>query len=210
LLNALFGACDAHALHDDRFEWAVARAGGGGADDDRLKNAFLHKTPTFGTLNTYPEEWLTRVILRCVTAGWVDFQGGDRPVVAVTEEGRAVIFEKRPAKINLPSFRRPVVSDHYTSRKKARYQSPRPEKEFDKMGTEIFEALRAFRIETARDEHVPPYVVASDRTLRDVAMLRPETLNDLLLAHGIGQAKVEKYGADILKVVRTICAANDP
>jgi len=181
-----------------------------GADDDRLKNAFLHKTPTFGTLNTYPEEWLTRVILRCVTAGWVDFQGGDRPVVAVTEEGRAVIFEKRPAKINLPSFRRPVVSDHYTSRKKARYQSPRPEKEFDKMGTEIFEALRAFRIETARDEHVPPYVVASDRTLRDVAMLRPETLNDLLLAHGIGQAKVEKYGADILKVVRTICAANDP
>ena len=181
-----------------------------GAEDERLKFAHLHQTPTFGTLKTYPEEWLTRLILRCVTAGWVDFQGGDRPVVAVTEVGRAVIFEKRPAQLRLPSFRRKVVQERTTGRRKPSYGPALPEKEFDRLANEIFESLRTFRIETARAESVPPYVIASDRTLRDIAMLRPDSFDDLMLAHGIGQAKSDKYGADMLKVVRTICEANDP
>ena len=181
-----------------------------GAEDERLKFAHLHQTPTFGTLKTYPEEWLTRLILRCVTAGWVDFQGGDRPVVAVTEVGRAVIFEKRPAQLRLPSFRRKVVQERTTGRRKPSYGPALPEKEFDRLANEIFESLRTFRIETARAERVPPYVIASDRTLRDIAMLRPDSFDDLMLAHGIGQAKSDKYGADMLKVVRTICEANDP
>ncbi len=181
-----------------------------GAEDERLKFAHLHQTPTFGTLKTYPEEWLTRLILRCVTAGWVDFQGGDRPVVAVTEVGRAVIFENRPAQLRLPSFRRKVVQERTTGRRKPSYGPALPEKEFDRLANEIFESLRTFRIETARTESVPPYVIASDRTLRDIAMLRPDSFDDLMLAHGIGQAKADKYGADMLKVVRTICEANDP
>jgi len=72
----------------------------------------------------------------------------------------------------------------------------------DTEGRELFEALRAFRIETAREEQVPPYVIASDRTLRDIALLRPANLDELLLAHGIGPAKAERFGAALLKVVR--------
>ena len=48
---------------------------------------------------------------------------------------------------------------------------------------------------------MPPYVVASDRTLRDIATLRPDTLQALEMAHGIGPAKVEKYGEALLAVV---------
>jgi ATP-dependent DNA helicase RecQ len=44
-------------------------------------------------------------------------------------------------------------------------------------------------------------MVASDRTLRDIALLRPRTMNDLLLAHGIGRHKAERYGAGFLAVV---------
>lgn len=181
-----------------------------GADDDRLKYAGLNDTPTFGTLNTYPEEWLTRLILRCVTAGWVDFQGGDRPVVVVTDEGRDVIFEKRPAQLRLPSFGRKVARVSSSVRRKSNQRPVVQEKVFDQIGTEIFEALRSYRIETAREESVPPYVIASDRTLRDIAMLRPDSFDDLMLAHGIGQAKADKYGADLLNVVQTILRAHDP
>jgi ATP-dependent DNA helicase RecQ len=48
---------------------------------------------------------------------------------------------------------------------------------------------------------VPPYVVASDRTLRDVARLRPGDRSQLEQAHGIGPAKAERYGAELLAVV---------
>ena len=48
---------------------------------------------------------------------------------------------------------------------------------------------------------VPPYVVASDRTLREIAAQRPRTVDDLLLIHGIGPAKAKRYGKGLLAVV---------
>ena len=67
----------------------------------------------------------------------------------------------------------------------------------------LFEALRAWRLETARTEKVPPYVVASDRSLREIAVLRPRPLreDELTIAHGIGPAKAAKYGQAILEVL---------
>ena len=49
---------------------------------------------------------------------------------------------------------------------------------------------------------VPPYVVATDRALRDIAALRPASLDELEQAHGIGPAKAARYGAGLLEVVR--------
>ena len=55
---------------------------------------------------------------------------------------------------------------------------------------------------------MPPYVIASDRTLRELAEIRPRTLADLQLAYGIGPHKVERYGAGLLAVVtRTLADA---
>ena len=65
----------------------------------------------------------------------------------------------------------------------------------------LFEALREHRLTLARAEGVPPYVIASDRTLRELAEIRPQTLDALRLAHGIGPHKVERYGAGLLAVV---------
>ena len=66
----------------------------------------------------------------------------------------------------------------------------------------LFEALRRYRLERARRDGVPPYAVATDRALRDIARLRPADLDALEQAHGIGPAKVARYGAELLDVVR--------
>jgi ATP-dependent DNA helicase RecQ len=68
--------------------------------------------------------------------------------------------------------------------------------------TALFEALRAHRMEIARRDGVPPYVVASDRALRDVARLGPTDFETLQLANGIGPSKAERYGEGLLAVVR--------
>jgi len=77
-----------------------------------------------------------------------------------------------------------------------------PGVESDDAGRTLFEALRAYRIEAARRAKVPPYVIASDRTLRDIVTLRPTTLDELQLVHGIGPSKADKYGEAILDVVK--------
>jgi ATP-dependent DNA helicase RecQ len=66
----------------------------------------------------------------------------------------------------------------------------------------LFEALRAWRRATAAKQGVPPYVIFHDRTLAEIAALRPATLADLAGVGGVGQAKLDHYGQAVLKLVR--------
>jgi len=181
-----------------------------GADDPRLASAGLTQTTTFGVLADRTEEWLTRLLRRCVTAGWVDFSGGDRPVVVLTEEGGRVMRGEHPARLLLPVARTPAdrrASGGATV--KVRGKTTIVVEDLDEVGQRLFEALRRHRLALSRKESVPPYVVASDRALRDIAALRPRTPAELELAHGIGPAKVAKYGAGFLAVVAEAAAATE-
>jgi len=168
-----------------------------GDPDERLDRAGLSATPTFGNLREHSREWLTRLLRRCVTAGWVTFKGGDRPVVLLTEEGREVMKGERPARLLLP----PIALT------RAAAGSPRPVKrpatadDLDAAGRALFEALRAWRLGVAREAAMAPFMVASDRTLRDIARLRPRTPDELAQAYGIGRHKADRYGAAVLRVV---------
>ncbi|MBE82433.1 MAG: hypothetical protein CME21_07695 [Gemmatimonadetes bacterium] len=133
-----------------------------------------------------------------MTAGWVDFSGGQRPVVMLTEGGQDGIHERRSARILLPPDKKAKVRVT-GSRKSSRPAATSVD--LDEVGRCVFEALRAWRVETARKEKVPPYVVGSDRTLREVAMLRPKQEEALVQVHGIGPAKLAKYGEAMLDVV---------
>ena len=196
------GLCGVARIHG-RFGLTAAVKLLKGASDERLRRARLDRTPTFGTLGDHTEEWLLRLLRRCVTAGWVDFQGGDRPVAVVTTEGREVIYDRYPARLLLPpKLRARPSGDAGQRRGGGRAAAEAPVEELDAAGLELFEALRAFRIEEARRQQVPPYVIASDRTLRHLAVLRPDSPATLELVHGIGPAKAERYGEALLAIVK--------
>jgi ATP-dependent DNA helicase RecQ len=179
-----------------------------GDRDPRLAGSGLDRTPTFGILSDRDEDWLLRLLRRCVTAGWVDFSGGDRPVVVLTSEGRATMRGERPARLLLPPTRRsPTPAPGPAPRRRVVDPS---DVELDAEAGALFQALRRYRLGVAHRESVPPYVIASDHTLRDIAVLRPRTLGDLQLAYGIGPAKAERYGEGLLAVVRDASRAGEP
>ena len=66
----------------------------------------------------------------------------------------------------------------------------------------LFEALRTWRKSEAAAQSVPPYVIFHDKTLAEIAMLRPADPAMLALAGGVGAGKLERYGQAVLKVVR--------
>jgi ATP-dependent DNA helicase RecQ len=169
-----------------------------GEADPRLSGAGLDRTPTFGALAEHGEEWLLRLLRRCVTAGFVDFSGSERPVAVLTEEGGAVMRAARPARLLLPPRREARAAPPGRARRVAQPAADA----LDESGRALFDALRRHRLEVARAAGVPPYVVATDRALRDIAALRPASLPDLEQAHGIGPAKAQRYGAGFLAVVR--------
>ena len=173
-----------------------------GVADPRLERSGLNQTKTFSALAGKGEEWLLALLRRCVTAGWVDFTSGERPLVLLTPAGKAVLFGSGPVRLLLPpeqSARGRTRSNAAVERgTRRRIAAPT----LDSADAALFDALRAHRLETARADRVPPYVVASDRTLRELAELRPRTLADLESIYGIGPAKAAKYGEAFLAVVR--------
>jgi ATP-dependent DNA helicase RecQ len=65
----------------------------------------------------------------------------------------------------------------------------------------LFEALRAWRRERAAEQKLPPYVIFHDTTLAAIARRRPTSADALAKIGGVGQAKLERYGTDVLRVV---------
>ncbi|MGE5125224.1 MAG: RecQ family ATP-dependent DNA helicase [Betaproteobacteria bacterium] len=192
-------ALSAVARVDRRYGLSAAAKLLAGIPDPRLVRAGLDRTPTFGVLRSHSEPWLTQLLRRCVTAGWVDFTPGERPLVRLTRSGRAVMKGERPARLVLPR-QGPAPG---TRARPGGQPTARPA-DVERLPPEaepVFEALRRLRLELAREQSVPAFVVASDRTLRDLALLRPRTLDELERAHGIGPAKVERYGHRFLAAV---------
>jgi len=221
-------ALSAVARVHGRFGLSAAVALLRGARDPRLERFGLDRTSTFGVLREYPEPWLTRLLRRCVTAGWVDFVGRDRPVAALTEEGISTMRGERTVRLLLPPSETAAVAKRKRPLSAAKAKPAAPAAESDaehppghrrtpgrasgrpvsahaSAGSPgdraLFDALRAYRLKRASASGVPPYVVASDRTLREIAALRPRTIDELLGVYGIGPAKARRYGRGLLEVV---------
>jgi DNA helicase-2/ATP-dependent DNA helicase PcrA len=65
----------------------------------------------------------------------------------------------------------------------------------------LFEKLRAWRTEQAQEQSVPAYVIFNDQTLEQLTILKPSDVRELVKIKGIGQAKLEQYGEDVLRVI---------
>ena len=176
-----------------------------GVKDDRLQRSGLGETRTFGILSQYSDEWLMRVLGRCVTAGWVGFAGDDRPLVVLTETGRAVMMAEQPARILLPAV---DAGRGRSTRSRAAPGPPDDQQPLDELGERLFEALRGWRQDTARTKGVPAYVVAHDRTLREVAVARPRSPQELALVWGMGPSKRERFGEGMIACVEEILASS--
>jgi len=71
----------------------------------------------------------------------------------------------------------------------------------------LFGALRAWRAAEAKAQSIPPYVIFHDAVLRDIAAVRPQTLDELAQIKGVGASKLQRYGARVLAVLAAAGAA---
>ncbi len=74
---------------------------------------------------------------------------------------------------------------------------------------ELFDELKILRTAFAREESVPPYVVFSDATLIEMATYLPEDETEMLKISGVGDVKMEKYGAEFLEIILEYCEINN-
>jgi ATP-dependent DNA helicase RecQ len=162
-----------------------------GAPSERITTLGHDKLSTFGIGQEFgKEEW--RSIFRQLVAGGllrVDVAGHGG--LALTETCRAVLRGETTI-----SLRRDVAAKKSASRSR---RGPQPLAA--SADEALFQALRALRLELAREQGVPPYVIFHDSTLLDMARERPGSREDLSQLSGVGQAKLDKYGESFLEAI---------
>ncbi len=91
----------------------------------------------------------------------------------------------------------------YQEKKRGETVSPSPpSQESTAVDKEVFESLRSLRKELAEADGIPPYLVFSDKSLKEMASELPQTKAQFLQINGVGEFKLEKYGEDFLEVLK--------
>ncbi len=163
-----------------------------GENIERVRERNHDQLSTYGIMKEHSRNELRDLIYQLVGQGYLAQNGDDYPVLQLTESSRAVM--RGEAQVRL---RQPVVAKKKEPKARRTYVADGGE--FDRT---LFEALRKWRRSEAEERQVPPYVIFSDRTLREVARVQPTTLTALRGVYGIGDAKLEQFGEALVTRVR--------
>ena len=163
---------------------------------DRLKTFGVGRSLSAATWRDY--------LLQCLQMGLFTINYADQLHLQVTELGRDVLYGR--SAIMLAVYRPPERVEKPAKkkgRKSRASQSANVEADLQQMEVDknLFERLRALRLELANKQGYPPYIIMSDRTLRLLATIRPKTLDELSNISGIGEYKRDKYGPAFLKLI---------
>jgi len=118
----------------------------------------------------------------------------DKEVIEYTEH--FFIHDKTPYLTVLLSYRNIAPNER---RKLNQRNDPRAE--LDDAEKEIFDALRTWRAARAKQDGMPPYMIANNKQFAKMVSLKAATKADLDKVSGIGEAKIDKYGEDILRII---------
>ncbi|MFE7196948.1 DNA helicase RecQ [Microbacterium oxydans] len=163
-----------------------------GASTERIRQQGHDKLATYGIgSDLSDQDW--RSVVRQLLARGILLAQGDYGTLAPGEQAAGVLRGETAVPLRKDTIGRP------TSSVRARKASAADA--LDAGDRSLFEALRAWRAETAREQGVPAYIVFGDATLRALAEHRPAALADLDGITGIGAKKREAYGEGVLAVI---------
>jgi ATP-dependent DNA helicase RecQ len=166
-----------------------------GKNTDRVLQQRHDGLTTFGIGTDLTEQEWRGVVRQLLARGLLAVQG-EYGILAITPASAGVLSGATPVML-----RREVARKPKTTKRSAGPELPAESQD-------LFERLRAWRAVQAREQGVPAYIVFGDATLRGVAAVRPGTLAELAEISGVGEKKLEAYGAAVLAIVGGGAAAD--
>ena len=163
-----------------------------GKATDKVKQWNHDQLPTFGVGSDLDEHAWKSVFRQLAAAGLVHVDMAEHGALQLTEAAREVLKGQR-----MVQLRRPVKRKSAPSRSSSAVVS-----DLSPADEALFQLLRKWRADTAREQAVPAYVILHDKTLRELAEVRPVSHGLLAGITGMGSAKIEHYGAELLELIR--------
>ena len=160
-----------------------------GKADDWIRDNRHQELSTFGIGADLTDKDWRAVIRQSIGLGLLQVDSQHHHRLLLTEAARDVLKNRRTVML------RPLKRD------KAAGQKPKEEWLRTEREERLWQALRKWRQERARAEEIPAYMVCGDKTLRDIVEKMPRGLDGLRSIYGLGEAKIDKFGDEILEVL---------
>ncbi|EOH56468.1 ATP-dependent DNA helicase RecQ [Enterococcus faecium EnGen0263] len=154
-----------------------------GSKEQKLRALGFERLSTYGLMKKQSQKETMQLIEYLISNGYLLTVNGEYPILKVTErgiqvlKGQEAVYRKEPKKVQ-------QLSDEETDT--------------------LFEVLRELRTDLASEAGVPPYVVFSDSTLKEMSRIRPSSRLEMLQIKGVGQSKLDKYGEAFLSRIKNI------
>ena len=171
-----------------------------GIHSERVLQWHHHELSTFGIgRGKSAAEWRS-VLRQAVAAEYVFADHDEYNALKLTEKARPVL--KGETKVFLRPYVRPDKKRKTLSIAAGQPALPPQEQK-------LMERLKWWRMEVARRQNMPAYVILQDATLREIAVIKPKTPDDLLHIAGMGSKRLSMWGRDILELVSGFDESSD-
>ncbi len=164
-----------------------------GSENDRIKKFNHDKLKVFALGKEHSKQEWQSIFRQLVAQNLLSVDIAGHGGIQITQEG--FLFVKEKKNIELRKYQKRVR----TSRKES--QSSIQVKPANKVENKIFLLLKAKRLEIAKKQNIPPYMIFHDKTLIELISYQPKSLKDMINVSGIGQAKINKYGEEFFKIL---------
>ena len=163
-----------------------------GSSEERILQRGHNRLSTWGILGEHNKKSVRAWIDQLVHQSFLE-KHGEYNVLRLTPAGWQVLRGEVTPQLLKPA------------KQQSKRESRATRESWEGVDRELFDLLRAYRRSQAEERGVPPYVVFSDATLRDLARRRPSNRDELLTIHGIGAKKSAEYGDDLLDEIANYC-----
>ncbi|MBL5768950.1 hypothetical protein B5V88_15145 [Heyndrickxia sporothermodurans] len=156
-----------------------------GSSDKKIKSFGFNKLSTYGIMKERTQKEVNELIDFLTAEGYLRPTDGQYPVLMLTNQavevlrGESTVLRKERVKV------KQLIEDN-----------------------QLFERLRKLRKEIADMEKVPPYIIFSDQSLKEMSAKLPTSKNELLQIKGVGERKLEQYGDAFITVITSYCEEN--
>lgn len=159
-----------------------------GRRDERIRERGLDKLSVFGSLKSEGEENIRLMIDELIIDEVLELTEGQYPLLKAGPRAREALLGDEPIRMTLAARDMPQENARRVSAKVS-------------VDKKLLSRLSALRREIAEAQHVPPFIIFTNATLRDMANKRPKNRREMLRVDGVGENKMERYGSAFIREI---------
>lgn len=151
-----------------------------GSKNKNAREKELENISTYGIMKEKSAEEIKDLIGVLIADGYIKVVGLDYPVLALTEKSKDILFSK---------------TKFYARKTEAKKSVKHKEQNLGSQGDQdLFEKLKKLRLDLSKLRKIPPFIIFSDQTLKDMAIKKPKNEEEFLGVKGVGEKKLIQYG----------------